>query len=357
LLQLFKQKLAQEKEQAEREIVTKMKNSIQKRLEVCATQRRLWQYYHWFGKEIVVAANQHKAWTAFENDCRKAIRLLETDGSNSVKIGPMVEGSATATSDSTNSKEENPASANKLYLLKDDVTSLVESCTNDTTFAALSTGNDEATTKSSTPNFLQENALEVAILGLYHMEQNEKLQKLLAKKPRGDITLSGEESPDVRIHAKLMLPIQPEDPSKPLLFDLEPSELLPLTEQHLSPEATKGASAMNIRYGFDPSSDSCRKQIPLPRKDPKHERILLRRLETKTLQLSVFCLHNQNKRKEAAAAEAAMNSVPKKKGWFFGRGETKSSEEDVGSEGDESRDIFLGKVRLISLHNDTLVGY
>merc|ERR1712071_739112 len=78
-------------------------------------------------------------------------------------------------------------------------------------------------------------------------------------------------------------------------------------------------------------------------KDPKHERTLLRRIETKTLQLSVFCLHNQNKRKEAKAAAAAA-SAPKKKTWFFGRSESKQPESDVGAGEGESKDIFLGKV-------------
>lgn len=69
-------------------------------------------------------------------------------------------------------------------------------------------------------------------------------------------------------------------------------------------------------------------------------------METKTLQLSVFYLHNQNKRKEAEAAAAAAEASPKRTSWFFGgRGEVKPPESDVTGEG-ESKDIFLGKVTI-----------
>ena len=90
----------------------------------------------------------------------------------------------------------------------------------------------------------------------------------------------------------------------------------------------------------------------LPRKDPKHERTLLRQMETKTLQLSVFYLHNQNKRKEAAASGSA---APKKKFWFFGRSEVKQPESDITSSESESKDIFPGKVRVLCTKDS--VGY
>jgi len=337
LLQLFKQKLAQEQEEAEREIVAKMISTIQKRSEICTIQRRLWQYYHWFGKETVVGADQYREWTVFEKDCEKAIHLLNTEGSTSVKMAPRVSGAGTANGN------ENPLAKKKLYLLEDDVSTLVESCTNDTTAAAAAVSTeDKAVTTAPVPNVLEENALEVAILGLFQMEQNEKLQKILAKKPKSQKTIS-EECPDVRIHAKLQLPIYPEDPSKPLLFDLEPSDLS-LSKKSSSAATTDSSRwTTGFQYGFDHSSESCRKQISLPRKDPKHERALLRRMETKTIQLSVFCLHTQNKRKEAAAVAV---ETPKKKSWFFGRSETKTSESDAGSSEGESKDIFLGKVTI-----------
>jgi hypothetical protein len=332
LLQLFKQKLAQEQEEADREMVAKMISTIKKRSEVCSIQRRLWQYYHWFGKETVVGADQYQEWTVFEKDCQKAIRLLNTEGSTSVKMAPRVSGAETTNGD------DNPLAKKKLYLLEDDVTTLVESCTNDTSAAAST--EDEAATTAPAPNFLEENALEVAILGLFQMEQNEKLQKILSKKPKSQKAIS-EESPDVRIHSKLQLPIQPEDPSKPLLFDLEPSDLSPSKKSSSAATTEAFRGTTEFQYGFDPSSESCRKQVSLPRKDPKHERALLRRMETKTLQLSVFCLHNQNKRKEATAAAAA---APKKKSWFFGRSEVKTPDSDACSTEGESKDIFLGKV-------------
>jgi tetratricopeptide (TPR) repeat protein len=352
MLQLFKQKHAQEQKEADRDRVAKMVSTIQKRLEVSTTQRRLWQYYQWFGKETAVGASQYQEWTAFGNDCQKAIRLLETEGSTSVKLAPRLSGAEAANTNDPNSNG-NPL-AKKLYSLEDDVTSLVESCTNDTTFAATTTTTapattgDEATTTATTPtpNFLAENALEVAVLGLFQMEENEKLQKILTKKPKRQKAIL-RECPEVRIHAKLQLPIQPEDPSKPCLFDLEPSDL---SRKHPLPTAaSEPASAVGtakFQYFFEPCSKSCRKEVTLPRKEPKHERTLLRRMETKTLQLSVFYLHNQNKRKEAEEAAAAAAEASKRKSWFFGRSETKPPENDVGSSEGESKDVFLGKVTI-----------
>jgi len=352
MLQLFKQKNAQEQKEADRDRVAKMVSTIQKRLEVSTTQRRLWQYYQWFGKETVVGGSQYQEWTAFGEDCQKAIRLLETEGSTSVKLAPRLPGAEAANTNDPNINGNPPAK--KLYLLEDDVTSLIESCTNDTTFAATTaaaaTTGDETTTTATTPtlNFLAENALEVAVLGLFQMEENEKLQKILTKKPKSQKAISWE-CPEVRIHAKLQLPIQPEDPSKPCLFDLEPSDLS-LSRKHPLPtaatEAARAVGTAEFQYFFDPCSKSCRKQVALPRKDPKHERTLLRRMETKTLQLSVFYLHNQNKRKEAEEAAAAAAEASKRKSWFFGRSETKSPENDVGSSEGESKDVFLGKVTI-----------
>eukprot|EP00531_Pseudo-nitzschia_arenysensis_P001079 CAMPEP_0116134360 /NCGR_PEP_ID=MMETSP0329-20121206/10603_1 /TAXON_ID=697910 /ORGANISM="Pseudo-nitzschia arenysensis, Strain B593" /LENGTH=908 /DNA_ID=CAMNT_0003629063 /DNA_START=203 /DNA_END=2926 /DNA_ORIENTATION=- len=326
LLQLFKKKIAQEKEEAERQKVAKMTSTIQKRLDVCITQRQLWQYYQWFGKETAIGAGQYREWTAYEKECQKAICSLKTQGSSSVIMAPMVSKAATGTGNGGN-----PQSNRKLYLLEDDVTSLVESCTNETTFAA-----EKAATNDQFPNFLEENALEVAILGLFGLEQNEKVQKILSKKPKSEkATLAT--CPDVRIQAKLQLPIQPDDPSKPCLFDLEPSDLAIMS-------APRPGTKAEFKYSFDSSSDSSRKQVSLPRKDPKHERTLLRRMETKTIQLSVFYLHNQNKRKEAA--EALASAANKKKSWFFGRGEAKKSETDLDSQENESKDLFLGKVTI-----------
>jgi hypothetical protein len=344
LLRLFKQKLAEEQKAADQKMVAKMVATIQKRLDICTTQRRLWQYYQWFGKETTVGAGQYQAWTTFAQDCQKAIGVFQTEGSTSVTMVPR----SSEAAGTTNVKSPRQ----KMYLLEDDLTSLVEHCTNDTTAAATSSSTaDSDADADPIPNFLEENALEVAVLGLFKMEENEKLQKILAKKPKSQKGILMD-PPDVRIHAKLQLPIQPDDPSKPLIFDLEPSDLS-LSRQCLSATTSKtsrgskssvGSNMVEFRYDFDSSSQSCRKQIALPRKVPKHERALLRRVETKTIQLSVFYLHNQNHRKEVAAAAAA--ALPKKKSWFFGFGESKSSQSDVDVNETETKDSFLGKVTI-----------
>ena len=327
LLQLYKQKLAEEQKEAERQKITKMISTIQKRLDVCKTQRQLWQYYQWFGKETVIGGNQHQEWTNYEKECKKAIQVLESEGSTSVTLAPR---------DCEAPDGGRAPSKQKLYLLKDDLTSLVESCTNETTFATLNTADD---TIKNSPNFLKENTLEVAILGLFGMEKNEKLKKIQAKKTKSEKAVAAE-CPDVRIQAKLQLPIDPEDPSKPYMVDLEPSDLS-ISRNSVISTRTHGV-VDEFNYGFDCSSTSSRKQVLLPRKDPKHERLVLRRIESKTIQLSIFYLHNQNKRKEAKAAKASAATA--KKSWFFGRGEGKKLDVDASNES-EAKDIFLGKVR------------
>ena len=118
----------------------------------------------------------------------------------------------------------------------------------------------------------------------------------------------------------------------------------------------------SFKYDFDPTSTLSRQQIVLPRNDPKQERTLLRRIETKTIQLSIFYdTHNQKVKPqdaiaamEAAKKEAAANAVAasKKKSWFFGKGKEMEPSSKVNGDGSgggvDDKDIFLGKVSLFS---------
>ena len=325
MLQLFKQKLAQEQKQIELAKCSKMTDTIQKRIDVSDTQRTLWQYYHWFGTESAVGCGQHKEWTKFESDCRRAIQLINSEGSDSVQLDPRAQ-------DAKNGNGS--AVAKKLYILEDDILSLVETCTNANATAA----SDAADGATESANYLAMNALEVAVMGLFDMDKNEKVQKITSKQPKSKKAGVGYNCPDLRINAKLQLPIHLDDASKPVFMNFEPT--------NLSLSRRVSSSALEYKYDFDPSSKLCRQQIGLPRKDPKQERILLRRMETKTIQLSVYYLHNQQKREEAAAKKEAA-AAAKKKSWFFSRGgsEPEPSEDEVG-EGDP-KDIFLGKVSII----------
>jgi len=324
MLQLFKQKLAQEQKQIELVKRSKMTDTIQKRIDVSETQRTLWQYYHWFGTESAVGCGQHKEWTKFGSDCRRAIRLINSEGSNSVQLGPRAQ-------DAAKNSNDGSAVAKKLYMLEDNILSLVETCTNTNTTAP----SDAVDGATESANYLAKNALEVAVMGIFDMDKNEKVQKIMSKQPKSK--KAGYNCPDLRINAKLQLPIHLDDASKPVFMNFEPTNL------SLSRRAS--SSALEFKYDFDPSSKSCRQQIGLPRKDPKQERILLRRMETKTIQLSVYYLHNQQKREEAAAKKEAA-AAAKKKSWFFNRGgsEPEPSEDKVG-EGDP-KDIFVGKVTI-----------
>jgi len=337
LLLLLKRKIAEEKHQADLERRSKLTAMIQKRADVAKFQRRLWQHYHWFGTEAAVGRGQYQEWTKFEKDCNRAIHLIRTEGSDSVELGPRVQDAAKtkddSSADSTTGKKA--AVAKKLYMLDDDVLSLVETCTNATT-ASDADSTDDVTNS----NHLDNNALEVAVMGLFDMEQNEKLQKILSKQPKRE--KASYECPDLRINAKLQLPIHMDDASKPVFMDFDPSEIS--MARRASTETTPKSQALQFRYGFDPSSKSCRQQVGLPRKDPKHERVLLKKMETKTIQLSVYYLHNQKKRQEAAARKKAAEA--KAKSWFFGfkGSEPKPSEAEPG-EGDP-KDVFVGKVTI-----------
>eukprot|EP00536_Pseudo-nitzschia_multiseries_P012451 jgi/Psemu1/326831/estExt_fgenesh1_pg.C_4770015 len=358
LLQLFKQKLAQEQHQVELERRSKLTDTIQKRVEMAEIQRRSWQYYHWFGTESAVGRDQYQEWTNFEKDCRRAIHLIQSEGSGSVQLAPRVQdptNTNTNTNTNTDSASENKTTvvAKKLYMLDDDIPSLVETCTNASPSAAPDAADGDAT---DPPNHLANNALEVAVMGLFDMEQNEKLQKILSKQPKGKKASCEYGCPDLRINAKLQLPIHPDDASKPVFMDFDPTEIS-VARQRAPAETNTSTStsttipaakapALRFRYDFDPSSKSCRQQIGLPRKDPKHERILLRRMETKTIQLSVYYLHNQKQRQEAAARKKAAAEAKSKSWGFFGfKGSEPKSQKDEAGEGD-SKDVFLGKVTI-----------
>lgn len=331
MLQLFKQKLAREQQQLEDEKRSKLINTIQKRVEVSKVQRKLWQYYQWFGTESSVGRDQYQEWTAFEKECHKAIKVITTEGSEAVQLGPRVQDSTT---------DKTKAVAKKLYMLEDDILSLVETCTNATVATTTSTPEEGAATPA---NHLTINSLEVCIMGLFDMDKNEKLQKILSKQPKSNKALF--QCPDLRVNAKLQLPIFPDDPSKPAFMDFEPSALSIARKE--APTTQPVSPAYEFKYDFHPSSKSCRQQVSLPRKDPKHERMLLRRMETKTAQFSVYHLHNQQKRQEAAAKKEAA-SQKKTSSWLFGRKATQSKSSDMDDETvgeNDSKDAFLGKVR------------
>ncbi|MGK3745652.1 MAG: hypothetical protein ACI90V_012513, partial [Bacillariaceae sp.] len=358
LLQLFKQKVVLEQKEIEIAKCSKMVDMIQQRINISEIQIKLWQYYTWFGNEesSSVGKTQYVEWIKFQKDCQKAINTINTERSNSVTISPRAGG------DDVVIKKKK-----KMYTLEDDVISLVESCTNDNDKSVTTADDDDASSyaNGSGMTSLDDNSLEVAVMGLFDMDKNEKLQKILTKQqPKSNIknkapAATGMSSsstsafpPNLKVNAKLQLPVYPDDPSKPVYMDFQPS--------HSS--LSRSGRSSSFKYDFDPTSTLSRQQIVLPRKDPKQERTLLRRIETKTIQLSIFYdTHNQKlkpqdaiaateaaKKEATAAANAAAAS--KKKSWFFGKGkepEPSSKENGGGSGGGvDDKDIFLGKVSI-----------
>ena len=370
VLQLFKQKVHEEQKLQEQQQCNAMITMIQERLRVCTEQIKLWQYYAWFGTEArTVGIPQYQAWLQFQTVCQQAIRTIETTGSEAVLITPRTTTATTTTND-------------KLYTLDEDLVSLVEACTY------------ENTGKNTTETSLAENTLEVCVLGLFDMHQNEKLQKILIKQHQAYHTKRGSKKkttaatvlatpppdgrsvfpPNIAIQAKVQLPIHVEDPSRPVYLDFHPAH----TAVRPGTPPSKVLSPASFKYSFDPGRHQhARHSILLPRTDPKHERTLLRRMETKTIQFSIVYAHDQQHTPQAkkaaadalAAAERARQeaiAAKKKASWFFGGGSktttaattvheaaassasltiTKGTEANTTS----NKDTFLGKVT-IELH-------
>merc|ERR1711865_754768 len=288
---------------------------------VCTEQIKLWQYYAWFGKEArTIGIPQYQAWLQFQTVCQQAIRTIETTGSEAVILTPR-------TTTTTNTK---------LYTLDEDLVSLVEACT------YANTGTNETETA------LAENTLEVCVLGLLDMHKNEKLQKILVKQHQAYHSKRGNKEkitaatvlatppppegrnvfpPNIAIQAKVQLPIHVEDPSRPVYLEFHPAH----TAVRPGTPPSK-VSHSCFKYSFDPGRHQhARHAILLPRTDPKHERMLLRRMETKTIQFSIMYAHDQQHTPQAkvaaadavAAAERAQQeavAAKKKASWFFGGG-------------------------------------
>jgi len=293
LLQIFKQVLQKEQQIAEAEKCQKLLATIQKRLDVCETQIRLWQFYMWF-VDPKLGSQQYKEWTEFAGYCETAMREIKTNGSNTVTMSARPDDDATS----------------KLFLLQNDVVELVERGTN--AAAAIKTADNS----SSSPE--EKFALEVAVMGIFNMHQNEKLNKLLGKKVKETGDTRSDYCPNLRIDAKVHLPLNPDNPSQPVHLDFSP------TSSYKSGES--------YQYTFEPSHECSRRQLDLPEKDSKQAKTLLRRFETKTLQFSVYYTHRQYETKREAT----------KTSWFFGR----TTQTDVELESSSEKDILLGKTSI-----------
>jgi hypothetical protein len=288
LLQILKRVVQKEKEEAELERRREVVQRIEKRLGDCDVQVRLWQYYWWF-VDAAIGFKQYTQWTSFASNCKQAVRDIQTKGSESVGV------SAGSTDD-----DDNP-----LLRLDDDAVDIVErgihaaaasSCLNDT----------------SDPG----NYIEVSVLGVFNLHDNEKLRRVWNK--RRQVSADAPDSsdrPSIRVDAKVQLPLHPDDPSQPVHIQFHPTGTV--------------IEEASISYTFDPRADEARRRIYLPKPGTKQLKTIVRRTETKAVQVSVYLTHDQRPATEQSASRS----------WLFRR----DVPNDVSVSDKVAPDTLLGK--------------
>ncbi|KAL3934166.1 MAG: hypothetical protein SGARI_003506 [Bacillariaceae sp.] len=266
LLQILKQVIQKEKDEAEAENCRKITEKLTEQIEVCKTQLQLWQLFEWF-VDSVQGKEQCQAWTEYQTAMHQAIEDVQKKGSAAVTISKVAEIS--------------------LHTLNgDDLEALVES---------------GPETETSPPEL--DGELEVSVLGLVGMHENSKLVKAWRKHCRESATTSKDQCPRLWIDSKVQLPLHPQDPAQPV---------------HLAFKPTKSTrNGAEYEYEFDSDSKHSRQRLNLPTKDSKEAKTLQRRMETKTVQCNVFLSPNQDEPVE-----------PKKSSWFFGSRAKEEEPED-----------------------------
>ena len=276
LMKKLKLVLQKEKEQAEAEKCARLIDEIQERLNICESQIVLWQYFEWF-VDASTGNEQYLGWSQFASQCRQVIQVVKEKGSSSVTITTL------------------PKVVAKLYFLPEDPVEIVE----------------RGMCGEASPLSSLNGALEVAVMDLLDMHKNEKLQKVLQKH-------NGLKIPQLRVEAKVHLPLQQEgDSSTALQLSFVPTK--------------SGRKGKTLVYGFNLHAPTSRHRLVVPRGDSKQAKTIVRRMETKTIQFGVYFVHPRE-----AAPETKTKSS-----WFFGH--SKPDQKPVNSDTDDDKDVLLGK--------------
>uniref|UniRef100_A0A7S2YFG3 Uncharacterized protein n=1 Tax=Entomoneis paludosa TaxID=265537 RepID=A0A7S2YFG3_9STRA len=326
LLQIFKQVLQKEKQQEEAEKCRKLAEGLSKRLETCVAQIRLWQYYTWFcdagnmqeGQlSSQQAQEQYTRWTDYARKCQQAIHSIQKNGSASVTISSAKQGG------------DHDGSNGALLVLKgkesdkegdDVVVSMVERMMNSSSHSGDGSG-----------------LLEVAVLGIFKMHENEKLQKVLSKQKDDE---SKGICPNLRIECKVNLPLQNADPQNDQSHQHEQS---PSAAHLFFYPTVSQRQGSTFQYIFGPSSQHSRQKLLVPRDDSKQSKTILRRMETKSVQLSVYYTT------QASPMQQQGKDNPKSSisSWLFGASH-ETPKEPAKPDGDSS--VLLGKVSVDMRH-------
>ena len=436
ILKIYKQVVQKEQDEIEtRKCQEYIQNLSQQQLRTCHYQIRLWQYVTWFGgvgvgvgqeeeKEKVSAQEQYQQWQEFAHQCRKAIQSIQKYGSTSVTISPMI--IPTITNKKDNDPKSSMSSSTTKKTTKKTTTTMSppllllpgQDNDNDDHNDNDNNNNDNNNKNHNHLVDLVERGLstisktdddtlsylEIAILGIYGMQDNEKLQKIIwnnqnkKKLPSHHIQSEPSSSSkrptriphNLRIDVKVNLPLEqqsttPSPPPATVSSQKQPQQQQQASEQasssvvylHFYPtlshetnklqgsdsslsssssslSLSKSSSTTRLDYEFTSSSKYSRQRLVLPPTNSKQAKTLVRRMETKTVQFSVYYTtddpppsdddaRNNNKNKNNNRTSKLLSS------WFFGNSSFNNNAESSHVEqtsSSSSTNVLLGKVTL-----------
>jgi len=296
----------------------KLVAGITKRLEVCRIQTRPWQFLSWFGdkEQSKLAQEQHHQWTDFAHQCEQAIYCLQNQGLGSVKISPY------------QLKDKSGVERTPLRLLPE-----VKENQDDSIVAMM-----ERVMNSLPPQSEGDATLDVAVVGLLCMHQNEKLQGIVKKQQGKEQTKNHAICPNLKIETKLHVQLDPVT---------EPTAGNPSSEAAKAPSAThlvfyptsSERKPGSFTYMFDPKSPYSHHLLRVPRGHSKAAKTVLKRMENKTIQFSVYYTTSPTPTGNVSKSNKSSIST-----WLFGSSaEPEPSKTQVQAD-DHSNNLLLGKV-------------
>lgn len=268
LLQIFKQVLQKENDAKEAEKKQAMVARIQREIDLCRGQLQLYSFYEAFIDPSTGSA-QGSLWKHYQQQCERAIQMIEQDGSAAVKMAhPKASGLVTIQSSDCGGEMDN----------QEFVSLMIE---------------------QGTPFDSLEGKMEVAIVEAFRLEDNKTVQKIVKKKRKekgikDDDPQATDVDKDIyrkiQVDLKIQLPPGLEYQSSSNNDETEGESSSPqgTTFTFLpsngggeeSDDAEKKTASLNSTVRFMDSS----KKVWLPRGDTTKERSLIRRIERKKVE-------------------------------------------------------------------------
>jgi len=310
VFKLYKQTLIEESNAKEWNKCQEMIQHIQSEIDIATEEQRYYDFYSRF-VDASLGQEQLQYWYKYQKQCQHIIHLLTVRKSS--KIVSISRQSSTS----------------MRVILTDDIVQFINKVNNNSSS--------------------DDSRLQVSVLHVNGLEENKPLQRILhkqekerkntaaatSKKGGGEktttTTLPSPPKPCIRVHINIHLPPNEHETDKSIDFTFEPSsnnsddpdpgEVLDGSSNNES----SSASSQKLQYKFDTTTGD--DYVDLPRGDSKYAKSIIRRMERKRIQVSVFYVPPMQ--------------VKKPKGWFGRRGS--SSSEDSGS---NTEPVLLGKVYL-----------